>query len=97
MSTLSRSEVEKIARLARLELTDEELETYRGQLSAILDYEARIGELNLDGVEPTAGAYRLQNVMRDDVIEPSLPLEDALHNAAARASNQFLIQAVLDE
>ena len=97
MSILTRDEVEKIARLARLELTKDELDTYREQLSAILDYEARIGELDLEDVPPTAGAYKLENVMRDDIIEPSLPPEDVLHNAAARASNQFLIQAVLDE
>jgi aspartyl-tRNA(Asn)/glutamyl-tRNA(Gln) amidotransferase subunit C len=94
--SLSRDDVVKIANLARLALTDEELAHYGGQLSAILDYAARLNELDLTGIEPSAGAGR-QNVMRDDAITPSLPIEDTLFNAAATTEGQFLIQAVLDE
>ena len=95
--SLTHAEVEKIARLARLSLTQDEVATYGEQLSAILDYEARIGQLDLADVAPAAGVLNLENVLRDDIVEPSLPLEDALYNAAARANSQFLIQAVLDE
>jgi aspartyl-tRNA(Asn)/glutamyl-tRNA(Gln) amidotransferase subunit C len=94
--SLSRDDVAKIASLARLALTNEELAHYGGQLSAILEYAARLNELDLTGIEPAGGAAG-QNVMRDDLILPSLPTEDALFNAAATAEGQFLIQAVLEE
>jgi aspartyl-tRNA(Asn)/glutamyl-tRNA(Gln) amidotransferase subunit C len=100
--SLTREEVAKIAHLARLALTPEELEHYQDQLSAVLDYAAHLNELDLAGVEPSlhaiggASAPR-QNVMREDVITPSLPLEDVLFNAAETDQDQFLIQSVLDE
>ncbi len=95
--SLTLQEVEKIAHLARLELTAVQKIEYQGQLSAILDYAEMLNELNLDGIEPTAHAVAQQNVMRKDVVEPSLPLEDSLFNAAQTQQNQFLIQSVLDE
>lgn len=94
---LTREEVIKIAHLARLALTPEEIAVYQVQLSAVLDYAARLNELDLTGIEPSAHAVAQQNVMRDDVVEPGLSVEDALYNAAASADDQFLIQAVLDE
>jgi len=94
---LTRAEVIKIAHLARLALSDEELNHYQEQLSAVLDYAARLNELDLTGVEPSAHAVARRNVMRDDVVIPSLSREDALFNAAATADGQFLIQAVLEE
>jgi aspartyl-tRNA(Asn)/glutamyl-tRNA(Gln) amidotransferase subunit C len=95
--SLTAEDVAWIAHLARLALTEDELEAYRGQLSAVLDYAARLNELDLTGVEPSAHAVARQNVWREDVVEPSLPLEDVLFNAAATAQDQFLIQSVLDE
>ncbi len=95
--SLTREDVAWIANLARLALTDEELEAYRTQLSAVLDYAERLNELDLTDVEPSAHAVVRQNVWRDDVVEPSLPLEDVLFNAAATDQDQFLIQSVLDE
>ncbi len=94
--SLTREDVAKIAHLARLALTDDELEHYGGQLSAILEYAARLEEIDLSGIEPSAHGTR-QNVMRDDAVIPSLPREDALFNAAASADGQFLIQSVLEE
>lgn len=94
---LTREEVIKIAHLARLALTPEEIATYQVQLSAVLDYAARLNELDLSGVEPSPHAVAQRNIMRDDVIEPGLSIEDALYNAAASADDQFLIQSVLDE
>lgn len=95
--TLTRHDVTHIAHLARLALTDEELAHYQDQLSAVLDYAARLAELDLDGVVPSVHAPGRQNVMREDVISPSLPREDALFNAAATEDGQFLIQSVLDD
>lgn len=100
---LTREDVIKIANLARLALTDEELSHYGEQLSAVLDYATRLNELDLSRIDLStpadaspASAMR-RNVMRDDVIAPSLSPEDALFNAAATAGGQFLIQSVLEE
>ncbi|MBP6015622.1 MAG: aspartyl/glutamyl-tRNA amidotransferase subunit C [Candidatus Promineofilum sp.] len=99
--SLTRADVLKIADLARLTLTDDELEHYGAQLSAVLDYAARLNELDLGDLDAgqNDGSERdaRHNIMRDDVITPSLAPEDALFNAAATAENQFLIQSVLDE
>lgn len=95
--SLTLEEVEKIARLARLELTETQKGLYREQLSAILDYAEMLDELDLDDIPPTAHAVAQYNVMRPDVIEPSLPIDEVLFNAPQQAQNQFLIQPVLDE
>lgn len=95
--SLSRRDVEKIALLARLELTDDEKALYQEQLSAILDYANRLNQIDIADVPPTASAVDLENVMREDVIEPGLSLEDALFNTIEEALDQFKIQAVMDE
>ena len=95
--TLTHTDVTHIARLARLALTEEELAHYQEQLSAILDYAARLNELDLSGVSAASQAVAGHNVMREDVVTPSLAPEDVLFNAAATAEGQFLIQAVLEE
>lgn len=95
--SLTREDVAKIAHLARLDLTAAQLEQYREQLSAILDYAEMLNELDLDDVPPTAHAVARQNVMRPDVVEPGLSLEDALFNAPQQQDNQFKIQPVLDD
>ncbi len=93
---LSREDVIKIAHLARLALTDEELADYQEQLSAVLDYAARLDELDLTDVAPSVHAVGRRNVLRDDIVTPSLSPDDALYNAAATADGQFLIQSILD-
>lgn len=95
--SLTLQDVEKIAHLARLELTADQLVAFQNQLSAVLDYAEMLNELDLDGIQPTAHAIARQNVVRPDVVEPGLSVEDVLYNAAATADNQFLIQSVLDE
>jgi aspartyl-tRNA(Asn)/glutamyl-tRNA(Gln) amidotransferase subunit C len=95
--SLTQQDVEKIAHLARLELSPAEKAQYLEQLTAVLDYAAMLNELDLTGVQPTAHAIAQQNVLRDDVVVPSLPIEDVLFNAPQQAENQFLIQSVLEE
>ena len=99
--SLTREDVLKIANLARLALSDEELAHYGAQLSAVLDYAARLNEVDLHGLNaPELTSERpdhRHNIMRDDVVMPSLPTEDALFNAAATTDGQFLIQSVLEE
>ncbi len=94
---LTRDDVRKIAHLARLELTESEIERYRQQLSQVLDYVARLEELDVAGVEPTVQAVARSNVMRADEPRPSLEPETVLANAAATAEQQFFIQRVLDD
>ncbi len=95
--SLTLQDVAKIAHLARLELTADQLVAFQNQLSAVLDYADMLNELDLDGIQPAAHAIARQNVMRPDVVEPGLSVEDVLYNATATADNQFLIQSVLDE
>ncbi len=94
---LTREEVEKIAHLARLALTDEEQQEYQRQLSDVLDYAAILDKLDLNGIEPTAHAITRENVMRADLVEPGLEIEDVLFNSAQNIQDQFLIQSVLEE
>lgn len=95
--SLTKEEAQKVAHLARLALTAEETEEYQRQLSAVLDYAAMLDKLDLTGISPTAHAVARQNVMREDIIEPGLALEDVLFNSAQHSRDQFLIQSVLEE
>jgi len=78
---ITREEVLHVAKLARLELADDEVERFTEQLSAILDAVGKVSELDLTGVEPTSHPLDLVNVARADEPEPSLPREEALANA----------------
>ncbi len=97
MMALSRDDVQNIASLARLELNTNEISLYQEQLSAILAYAERLDHLKLEDVAPTSTAFNLSNVFREDVIEPSLPVDDVFFNAPEKIEDQFKIQAVLDE
>ena len=81
MVQISREEVLHVARLARLELSDEEVERFGGQLSAILDAVGKVSELDLDDVPPTSHPLDLVNVFGEDVPRPCLSREEALANA----------------
>ena len=78
-----------VARLARLRLTDEEIERMSGDLSSVLDHIEKIGELDLDGVEPTSHVVPLENVLRADEPRPSLPRDRALAEAPAPIEGGF--------
>jgi aspartyl-tRNA(Asn)/glutamyl-tRNA(Gln) amidotransferase subunit C len=88
---IDREQVLHVARLARLELTDEEVQRMSGELSAVLDHIEKIGELDLDGVPPTTHVVEVENALRPDVPEPSLPREVALEQAPAVADGGFLV------
>jgi len=92
---LTREEVEHIAELAKLGLTEEEKETFRQQLSAILDYAQMLQRLDTDAIPPTAQVITLQNVMRPDEVHPSFPREDILANAPAVQDGCFKVKAIL--
>jgi aspartyl-tRNA(Asn)/glutamyl-tRNA(Gln) amidotransferase subunit C len=97
MSTLSLQDVEKIAMLAHLYLTDEEKAKYQKQLSEVLTYVEQLSELDLAGVPQTAHAVEQQNILRDDQVNSTISIGLALRNAAATADDQFAIQAVFDD
>ncbi|NPA93380.1 MAG: Asp-tRNA(Asn)/Glu-tRNA(Gln) amidotransferase subunit GatC [Chloroflexi bacterium] len=92
--SLTRAEVEHIAQLARLELTDEEIEQYREQLSDVLEYVARLQGLDTSGIPPTASVLPPRTVLREDQPRPSLPREDVLANAAETQDGQFRVPPV---
>jgi aspartyl-tRNA(Asn)/glutamyl-tRNA(Gln) amidotransferase subunit C len=94
--SLSTADVAKVAILARLRLSPQELETYTGQLNSIVDYVAQLQALDTTGVEPLAHGIELRNVFRDDVRGPALDREQALANAPKRNDAGFLVPAVLE-
>ncbi len=97
MATLSRSDVEHVAHLARLGLTDQELTLLEGQLNHILDQYAILAELPTDDIPPTAQTIELENILRDDVVRPSLSAEAVLANAPARQGDFIVVPSILDE
>ncbi len=94
--SLSRDEVAKVALLARLRLTPDELDVFTGQLSSIVDFVAQLQEVNTSGVEPLAHGVEMRNVFRDDDRGPALDREAALANAPVRNAERFLVPAVLE-
>jgi aspartyl-tRNA(Asn)/glutamyl-tRNA(Gln) amidotransferase subunit C len=95
--SISRTDVEKVALLARLRLSDAELETITGQLAQIVGYVDQLGEVNTDNVEPMAHAIEVANAFRDDQVAPSLPRDEALANAPHHDDRGYLVPAVLGE
>ena len=94
--SLSQPEVEHIARLARLELSEDQKELYREQLSAILDYVAKLRELDTKDVPPTAGGGLPQMPLRTDEAHPSLATDALLSNAPKAEEEQFKIPPVFE-
>jgi len=88
-------QIRHVAKLARLALDEPELTRLGGQLEAILGYVAQIGEVDVSGVEPMAHAADLKNVLRDDVAEPALPVEQVLQNAPATDGPFFKVPKVI--
>ncbi len=94
---IDRQQVEKVAHLSRLDLTEQELELFSGQLSAIVEYIQKLNELNTDGVEPLAHCLPIHNVFRQDTVRPSLNVEKALENAPDRVDDFFKVPQILED
>jgi len=94
---IDQSQVKKVAKLSRLELTGEEVDEFAGQLSAILGYIAKMNELNTDNVEPLAHCLPITNVLRKDQIKESLGTEKALANAPQRDGEFFKVPKILED
>jgi aspartyl-tRNA(Asn)/glutamyl-tRNA(Gln) amidotransferase subunit C len=97
MAILTRADVEHVAHLARLGLSDEELGLLEGQLNHILDQYAILATVPTDHIAPTAQTIELENILREDVVRPSLDPEDVLANAPAREGDFVVVPAILGE
>jgi len=94
---ISQQQVEHVAKLARLELSEDEKAIFARQLSAILSYMDQLKTLDTGGVEPTATVLPTDNVFRDDQVRPSLPQEAALANAPDQADGFFRVPRILED
>jgi len=94
---ISRAEVAHLAKLARLAVTEEELDTFAGQLDQILDSVAKVGEVADVDIPPTSHAVPLTNVFREDVIRPGLSQQQALSGAPAAEDGRFRVPRILGE
>jgi aspartyl-tRNA(Asn)/glutamyl-tRNA(Gln) amidotransferase subunit C len=93
---LSPDEVLHIARLARIALSDADVQRFSQQLSGILDHFTVLSSVNTDGLDPTAHPLPLANIMRDDEVEPSLQQREALANAPEQEDGLFRVRGVLE-
>ncbi|MGG6314445.1 Asp-tRNA(Asn)/Glu-tRNA(Gln) amidotransferase subunit GatC [Paenibacillus macerans] len=94
--SIQTKDVEHVAKLARLHLTDDEREMFTEQLNAILQYAEKLNELNTDDIAPTTHVLHLSNVMREDEVKESLPPEKVFLNAPDEEDGQFKVPAVLE-
>jgi aspartyl-tRNA(Asn)/glutamyl-tRNA(Gln) amidotransferase subunit C len=94
---LTRDDVTHVARLARLRLTDDELDAFTAQLGKVLDHAADIEALDISDVPPTAHPYPLENVLRPDAVGPTLDRAEVLAQAPAAEADQFRVPPILGE
>ncbi len=93
---ITREQVEHVARLARLELTDAEKQMFTGQMDAILAYVDKLNELDTNGITPTSHAVPMENAFREDVVTESMHLDSSLLNAPDRSDNFFRVPQVIE-
>lgn len=94
---LSDDQVRQVAKLGRLQLTDQEVHHFAGQLSAVLDYVSKLNELNVEDAEPMAHAADVSNVLRKDQPQPGMPVEKALENAPDASGPFFKVPKILGQ
>ena len=92
---ISHDEIKHVAQLARLELSDTEIENMAGQLDRILGYVDKLSEINTDGIEPTTHALSIYNAFREDIVKESLPREVALKNSPLQNGEAFVVPKVI--
>ena len=93
---IDRKTVENVAKLARLQLTPDELDRYGKQLGAILDYIAKLEKLDVKGLEPLAHAVDTANVFREDAVRPGLARDAALQNAPEKNGDFFIVPKIIE-
>lgn len=94
---ISRNDVAHVARLARLGLSEEELDRFTTQLAAVLEHAADIAALDIEGLPPTAHPFPLVNVLRDDVVRPCLDRDEVLSQAPDVEADRFRIPRIMGE
>ena len=97
MASISRDDVAHVARLARLELTEDELELFTAQLAAVLEHAADVEALDVDDVPPTMHPFPLRNVLRDDDLRPGVDRDEVLSQAPASEDGRFKVPPILGE
>jgi aspartyl-tRNA(Asn)/glutamyl-tRNA(Gln) amidotransferase subunit C len=97
LAAISREEVAHLAHLARLAVTEEELDTFAGQLDVILQAVARVGEVAAADIPPTSHSVPLTNVLREDVVRPGLTRDEALSGAPDAEDGRFRVPRILEE
>jgi len=97
MAQITREDVAHVARLARLQLTEAELDTFTGQLAKVLDHARDVEALDVADVPPTSHPYPLQNVLRDDELRPTLDRDMVLAAAPATEDGRFRVPPVLGQ
>jgi aspartyl-tRNA(Asn)/glutamyl-tRNA(Gln) amidotransferase subunit C len=97
MATLSRADVEHVAHLARLGLTEDELDRFEGQLNHIVDQYAILARVDTEAIPPTAQTIELESILREDVVTPSLPVDAVVGNASDREGELVVVPAILAE
>ncbi|HZM41227.1 MAG TPA: Asp-tRNA(Asn)/Glu-tRNA(Gln) amidotransferase subunit GatC [Acidimicrobiales bacterium] len=97
MAQITREDVAHVARLARLQLTEDELDTFTGQLAKVLDHARDVEALDVGDVPPTSHPYPLQNVLRPDELRPTLDRDEVLAAAPATEDGRFRVPPVLGE
>jgi aspartyl-tRNA(Asn)/glutamyl-tRNA(Gln) amidotransferase subunit C len=97
MGTLSRDDVEHVAHLARLGLTEDELSRLEGQLNHILDQYTVLAQLDTEHIAPTAQTIEVENILREDVVRPGLPQGEILAAAPERHGDYFVVPPILGE
>lgn len=95
--SITREEVEKVALLARLRLTEAELDRMTDQMGQILGYMDLLGEVDTEGIEPMAHAIDVRNILRDDKVRKSAPREKILRSAPSKDDECYLVPAVLGD
>ena len=94
--SLTPEQVQHVARLARLQLTDDEVATFTGQMGAILAYVEKLNELDTTGIVPTSHAVPMENAFREDTVRPSIGIDAALANAPDRIEGFFRVPKVIE-
>jgi len=90
-------DIDYVAKLARLDLSEEEKQTFTAQLEDILGYVDKLSDVDVSGVEPMAHAFPLENVLDEDEPREPLPVEEALRNAPAQRDNQVVVPKVVED
>lgn len=94
---VTKKDVEKIAELAQLKFSEDELESFTPQMNEILNYMEKLNELDTENVEPLSHPVEQTNVFREDELKPSITTEDALKNAPAKDDNYFKVPKVIGD